>query len=194
MWGHEHSSRKLLRACHRPSERLPLRVMTPVHSFAPISDPQARVLVLGSMPGFASLRLQQYYGHPQNAFWKIVGEVLGFNSAQPYELRTAALVERKVALWDVLASCVREGSLDADIDDATVIANDFAAFFEAHPHIVRVCFNGAKAESVYKKHVLPQLDTRHGMHYVRLPSTSPAHAGMRLQTKAEAWRVLSDGQ
>ena len=168
--------------------------MTPVHSFPPLSNPQARVLVLGSMPGLASLRLQQYYGHPQNTFWKIVGEVLGFDPALAYELRTAALVERGVALWDVLASCVREGSLDADIDDASVIANDFAAFFDAHPQIVRVCFNGAKAESVYKKHVLPQLGARHGMTYLRLPSTSPAHAGMRLQAKAEVWRVLANGQ
>ena len=167
--------------------------MSPVHSFPPLSNPEARVLVLGSMPGLASLRLQQYYGHPQNTFWKIVGEVLGFDPALAYELRTAALVERRVALWDVLASCVREGSLDADIDDASVAANDFATFFDAHPLIVRVCFNGAKAESVYRKHVLPQLDTSRGIHYLRLPSTSPAHAGMRLQAKAEAWRVLADG-
>ena len=168
--------------------------MSPVHSFPPLSIPQARVLVLGSMPGLASLRLQQYYGHPQNAFWKIVGEVLGFDPALAYQLRTAALIERRVALWDVLASCVRDGSLDADIDDASVVANDFAAFFDAHPQIVRVCFNGAKAESVYRKHVRPQLDTSRGIHYLRLPSTSPAHAGMRLQAKVAAWRVLADGQ
>ena len=161
--------------------------MKSVHSFPPLSNPQARVLVLGSMPGLMSLRLQQYYGHPQNAFWKIVGEVLGFDPALAYELRTAALVERRVALWDVLASCVREGSLDADIDDATVVANDFTAFFQTHPHIVRVCFNGAKAESVYRKHVLPQLETQRAIDYVRLPSTSPAHAGMTLAVKLSTW-------
>ena len=168
--------------------------MSPVRSFPPISNLEARVLVLGSMPGVASLRLQQYYGHPQNTFWKIVGELLGFDPAWAYEQRTAAMVEHRVALWDVLATCVREGSLDVDIDDATVIANDFTAFFQTHPHIVRVCFNGAKAESVYRKHVLPQLDTSRGIHYLRLPSTSPAHAGMRLQAKVAAWRVLADGQ
>ena len=164
-----------------------MRAMTPVHSFPPISNPEARVLVLGSMPGLASLRLQQYYGHPQNTFWKIVGAVLGFDPALAYEQRTAALVQRRVALWDVLASCVREGSLDADIDDATVVANDFAAFFDAHPHIVRVCFNGAKAESVFRKQVLPQLGTQRAIDYVRLPSTSPAHAGMTLAVKVSAW-------
>ena len=161
--------------------------MSPVHSFPPLSNPQARVLVLGSMPGLASLRLQQYYGHPQNAFWKITGAVLGFDPALAYEQRTSALVERRVALWDVMASCVREGSLDADIDDASVVANDFAAFFETHPQIVRVCFNGAKAESVFRKHVLPQLGTQRVIDYVRLPSTSPAHAGMTLAVKMSAW-------
>ena len=161
--------------------------MTPVHSFPPLSNPKARVLVLGSMPGLASLRLQQYYGHPQNVFWKIFGGVLGFDPAQPYALRTVALVRRRVALWDVLASCVREGSLDADIDDASVVANDFAAFFETHPHIVRVCFNGAKAESVYRKQVVPQLGTQRAIDYVPLPSTSPAHAGMTLAAKLSAW-------
>ena len=164
-----------------------MRAVTPVRSFPPISNPQVRVLVLGSMPGLASLRLQQYYGHPQNAFWKIVGEVLSFDPAQAYELRTAALVQRRVALWDVLASCVREGSLDADIDDASVVANDFVTFFDAHPQIVRVCFNGAKAESVFRKQVLPQLGTQRAIDYVRLPSTSPAHAGMLLAAKLSAW-------
>ena len=82
---------------------------------------------------------------------------------------------------------MREGSLDADIDDASVVANDFAAFFDAHPHIVRVCFNGSKAESVYRKHVLQQLGTTRAIDYVRLPSTSPAHAGMTLAAKLSAW-------
>ena len=96
------------------------------------------MLVLGSMPGVTSLRLQQYYGHPQNAFWKIVGAVLGFDPASPYAQRMAALVQCRVALWDVLASCARDGSLDSAIDDASAVANDFAAFFKTHPHIVRV--------------------------------------------------------
>jgi len=167
--------------------------MSQIHSFPPIESPAARILVLGSMPGVASLRLQQYYGHPQNAFWKIVGEVLAFDPAIAYEQRTIALVQRRVALWDVLASCVREGSLDSAIDDATAVANDFAVFFQSHPHIVRVCFNGAKAESVYRKHVLQHLGPQRVLEYLRLPSTSPAHAGMRFEARAEAWRVLADG-
>ncbi len=163
---------------------------TLLYSFPPIEGPEARVLVLGSMPGVMSLRMQQYYGHPQNAFWRIVGAVLGFDAAAPYADRVSALVRRKVAVWDVLASCVREGSLDSDIDHATIVVNDFSAFLKAHPYVMRICFNGAKAESVYRKHVLPQLATKRVDH-VRLPSTSPAHAGMPLDTKTDAWRVVN---
>ena len=140
------------------------------------------------MPGVASLRLQQYYGHPQNVFWKIVGAVLGLDPTVAYEKRKAALVRHKIAVWDVLASCVREGSLDSDIDDSSIVANDFAAFFNSHPHVARVCFNGAKAESVYRKHVLPHLVAQRAIDYVRLPSTSPAHAGMAYAAKVELWR------
>ena len=142
------------------------------------------------MPGVASLRLQQYYGHPQNAFRKIMGVVLGLDPTVAYEKRKAALVRHKIAVWDVMASCIREGSLDSDIDDSSIVANDFAAFFNSHPHVARVCFNGAKAESVYRKHVLPHLAAERAVQYVRLPSTSPAHAGMRFEAKAEAWRVI----
>ena len=164
---------------------------TLVYSFPPIEGPGARVLVLGSMPGVMSLRLQQYYGHPQNAFWKIMGPVLGFDAAAPYEDRVSALVRRKVAVWDVLASCVREGSLDSDIDHATIVVNDFVGFLKAHPHVMRICFNGAKAESVYRKHVLPHFAPHRTIGYVRLPSTSPTHAGMPLGRKTEAWCVVN---
>ena len=164
--------------------------MTQVYSFPPVSDARAQVLILGSMPGVMSLRLQRYYGHPQNAFWRIVGELLGFDAAGGYAQRTAALVERKVALWDVLAACVRQGSLDSSIDGGSIVPNDFPAFFARHPGIRRVCFNGAAAERVYRKHVLPRLVMPQEPQYVRLPSTSPAHAGMPYAVKVQAWRVI----
>ncbi len=167
--------------------------MTRIFSFPPLSGADAQVLILGSMPGVASLRLQQYYGHPQNAFWKIVGEILGFDAAGSYAQRTAALVARKVAVWDVLAACVREGSLDSSIDGSSMVPNDFAAFFARHPHIRRVCFNGATAQGAYSKHVLPHGVAANPMEYVRLPSTSPAHAGMPLVAKALAWRAVNLG-
>ena len=148
------------------------------------------MLILGSMPGVASLRLQQYYGHPQNAFWKIVGAVLGFDAALSYQQRTQALVRHKVALWDVLAACVREGSLDSSIDLSSIVPNDFAAFFKRHPHIRRVCFNGAAAANMYQRQVLPGLATVRPIDYVRLPSTSPAHAGMLFAAKLVRWRAI----
>ena len=163
-------------------------------SFPPIAAPDARVLVLGSMPGAASLRLQQYYGHPYNTFWQIMGHWLGFEPALPYEARCAALLRSHVAVWDVLARCVREGSLDAAITRESMVPNDFASFFAAHPGICRVCFNGATAAEVYRRHVLPQLPAPwDALDYRRLPSTSPAHAGMPLAAKREAWTVVRLG-
>lgn len=166
-------------------------IRAPLQSFSAMAGPDARVLVLGSMPGAKSLQLQQYYGHPHNAFWKIMGQLFGFDAAaMPYAQRLAALQAHGVALWDVLASCERAGSLDSAIVDDSIVANDFAAFFAAHPAIQRVCFNGAKAESVFRRHVLPQLVTPHAIDYVRLPSTSPAHAGMPLAAKLAAWECV----
>src|SRR4029450_6263182 len=104
-----------------------------VPSFPAISDPASRVLILGSMPGKASLRARQYYAHPQNAFWKIIAELLELDAAAPYELRLEALRARGVALWDVMKSCTRESSLDSDVIESSIVPNAFASFFRAHP-------------------------------------------------------------
>ncbi|MHB1590463.1 MAG: DNA-deoxyinosine glycosylase, partial [Sulfuricella sp.] len=130
-----------------------------VHSFPPIADARARVLILGSMPGKLSLQAQQYYAHPRNAFWHILGELVGAHADLTYQTRMRVLKANGIALWDVLKSCTREGSLDSDIDDASIIANDFASFHRAHPDIAYIFFNGAKAEACYRKHVLPSLDS-----------------------------------
>ncbi len=164
--------------------------MTRIYSFPPLTSPLARVLILGSMPGVASLRLKQYYGHPQNAFWKIVSDVVGLDASASYPQRSAALVQHRLALWDVLAACVREGSLDSSIDKGSMVPNDFAGFFMRHPHISLVCFNGTAAANIYRKRVLPYLPVHLAIDYICLPSTSPAHAGMTFAAKAHAWQAV----
>jgi len=161
--------------------------MRPVTSFAPLSQPSATVLVLGSMPGVASIQAQQYYAHPRNHFWRIMGSIAGFDASEPYAERVAALTGSGIAVWDVLQSCVRPGSLDSAIQAGTRVANDFVSFFDEHRHIGTVCFNGGEAEKSYQRYVLPGLSVR-GVTYVRLPSTSPAHAAASWDTKLAAWR------
>ncbi len=162
-----------------------------VTGFAPESRPDARVLVLGTMPGVASLTANRYYAHPRNAFWPIAAALLGFDAALPYEARIAALNGARVALWDVLAACVRPGSLDAAIDAKSAQANDFAGFLAAHPGIVRICFNGGGAQGLFRRHVLPGLSQSHPhLEYAALPSTSPAHAAMPFAAKLAAWRPI----
>jgi len=161
-----------------------------VSGFPPISGSDARVLVLGSMPGVASLQAQQYYAHSRNAFWPIMGALFGFVATGPYAQRVAALVAQQVAVWDVLKSCLRAGSLDADIERQSVVANDFAGFFDRHRQIRRVCFNGAMAESLYRRHVASHGGRGELLEFLRMPSTSPAHAGMSIADKATTWRAV----
>jgi hypoxanthine-DNA glycosylase len=158
--------------------------MTRIHSFPPAADAHATALILGSMPGKESLKQQQYYAHPQNAFWKIMGELVGAHPALLYPQRLHALTAAHIALWDVLHTCEREGSLDSDIEQEE--ANDFAAFLARHPNITRVYFNGAKAEQSFKRFVLGKQKLP-PLEFARLPSTSPAHAGMRYEEKLKVW-------
>jgi TDG/mug DNA glycosylase family protein len=165
-----------------------------VHGFGPVANTSSRLLILGSMPGKASLRAGQYYAHPRNAFWRIMGELFGIDPSASYDERIAGLLASRIALWDVLASCTREGSLDSDIDDASLVVNPLAAFLRAHPGIRTVCFNGAKAESCYRKHVLADaLREDHPIAYHRLPSTSPANAALAHARKLAAWRAACAG-
>ena len=160
------------------------------HSFPPIASPDSTVLILGSMPGIVSLRERQYYAHPQNAFWKITGEILGFDPASAYTTRVSSLKNYRIALWDVLKSCTREGSLDSHIDETTIVTNNFRRFFAAHPDIRLICFNGAKAAELYSRHVQPRLRGPLAHDHLRLPSTSPANASIPRAEKLRAWRVI----
>ncbi len=160
-----------------------------IHSFKPIEDANAEILILGSMPGRASLIAGQYYAHAQNAFWRIIAELLKFDAAAPYGTRLRALKSARIALWDVLRSCTREGSLDSMIERDTQTANDFRTFFRTHRKISHVFFNGTKAEASFKRHVLRDIDGI-SVSYARLPSTSPAYATMSFADKLGAWRVI----
>jgi double-stranded uracil-DNA glycosylase len=161
--------------------------------FPPIANRNAEVLILGSLPGRKSLEMQQYYAHPQNAFWRLVTQTLGAEWPLPYTRRVKLLTAHRIALWDVLAAAERPGSLDSSIVHASVQANDFEAFFRAHPHIRRVYFNGRKAEELYYRIVMPKLSAEFAaLRYVSMPSTSPAHAGMTFAKKLERWKTIKE--
>lgn len=161
--------------------------MTDLYGFPPIADAHARILILGSMPGQASLDAQQYYAHPRNLFWPIMAQLLQFDPALDYPSRTQTLMEHGVALWDVLQSCQREGSLDVNIRQET--ANDFNHFLVDHPQIRAIFFNGDKAAKSFRQRVLPQMN-RTDLRLIRLPSTSPANASQSLMMKQQAWQQI----
>jgi len=167
--------------------------MTRLHGFKPIEDRNARALILGSMPGSASLAAGQYYAHSQNAFWRIISQLLRLDLTSSYEVRAQALKSARIALWDVLQSCVREGSLDTMIKRDTQIANDFQTFFKTHTNITHIYFNGTKAEHYFMRYVVHNIDSR-AISFLRLPSTSPAYAAMTFEQKLSAWRALVEPQ
>lgn len=156
--------------------------------FAPAARPDARVLILGSMPGVASLEASQYYAFPRNAFWPIMGELFGAGPQLDYAARLQVLNDKHIALWDVIQTCIRPGSLDSAIRDSGMITNDFEGFFKTHPNIGHVCFNGRKAADLFGKRVKPSLSVQ--CEYHLMPSTSPANAGTGYTAKLEAWSLL----
>ena len=165
-------------------------------SFSPIVGKHAKTLILGSMPGAASLAAQQYYAHPRNAFWPIMTQWLKIPFDVPYQYKVAALTNSPIALWDVLHTCHRIGSLDSNIETETQIVNDFRSFFSNHPTIKHVFFNGGKAYTSFKRSVQSRHEER--QHLLLLPSTSPANARMTFEEKTRIWHekidsVLSNG-
>lgn len=180
--------RPIIMGRHTPSSRMSSNFAA---SFAPSSDLNARTLILGSIPGRESLRAERYYAHPRNQFWTIMATLLGFAPDAPYADRLMALQRHGIALWDVMHSCQRVGSLDASIEPDSIEANDFAAFFQSHPAIRAVFFNGATAQATFNQHVLSGLPAL-PLHYTRLPSTSPAHAALSFGQKLAAWKCILD--
>lgn len=154
--------------------------------FAPSVDENCTTLILGSMPSVKSLEQNQYYAHPQNRFWKLMAIFLNDGVIPSiYEQRLQMLRENHIALWDSIDSCVREGSLDSAICDE--VANDFTAFLEKYPNIVRICFNGGKSFQCFKKYNKEVLKNPK-IQFFKLPSTSPANARFRLADLQEKWQ------
>ena len=160
-----------------------------LRGFPPIATSRANCLILGSMPGVDSLRAQQYYAHPRNAFWPIMGELCGATPSLSYDARKQRLNRAGIAVWDVIASCRRSGSLDSKIDRHSIVVNHFEKFFCEYSKITRIFFNGATAEALFTRYVRPSLKVRE-FEYRRLPSTSSAYAGMGFEAKGEAWSVV----
>ena len=159
--------------------------------FPPIVDDGATVLVLGSLPSQKSIEASEYYAHPQNAFWHIMGELFGAGPEVSYAKRTESLKLNNIAVWDVLASSDRPGSMDSDIDLSTAMPNDFPAFLEANDGIRLVCFNGQKAARMFEDLVLSQYpELQSGLRYETLPSTSPAYASMPYDEKLRKWTIV----
>ncbi len=154
-----------------------------LHGLPPVIDSRARVLILGSFPSAASLAAQQYYAHPQNQFWRILGAVIGQPPLKEiaYAARLVAVQAAGIGIWDVFASCERAGSLDAAIRNA--VANDLAHVRKSAPGLQRVCFNGRMAARRIRE--VEAL----GFEALVLPSTSPAHAGMDVAEKLARWRA-----
>lgn len=157
-------------------------------AFEPVAPPNARILILGSMPSVESLNQGFYYAHPRNAFWRILAQVYGEAVPQAVPEKIALLQRQGLALWDALQSCEREGSLDSAIRDPR--ANDFAALFDRCAGIRRILFNGGTAQRLFMKAGGAYAQ---GRDCRRLPSTSPAYT-LSYERKLALWReALKDG-
>ncbi len=159
-----------------------------IESFPPIGDSSACILVLGTMPGEESLRANQYYANSRNSFWKIMARFYGFAEDSTYQEKTESLKINGVAVWDVMHTCVRFGSIDSNIRQETIKTHDFLSFFREYPKITKICFNCRKAEQEFKRNVFPTLSTKlKCIAYMRLPSTSSAMTQKTFEEKYTEW-------
>ncbi len=152
---------------------------------------ECRVLVLGSMPGDASLQAAHYYAHPRNRFWPLMASLCGFAADLPYDVRMQALHDAGVGLWDVIGQCERRGSLDASIVRGSEVANPVADLLVAHRSIVAIALNGGKAAEAFRRHIASGLPQAHRPAVFALPSTSPANAAFQHARLSAAWDAIA---
>jgi len=174
----------LLVACSKP-------LMEVTEGFLPILGTEAHTLILGTLPSQQSLVKQQYYGHPRNAFWPIMGELFATGPEIPYAERTQLLSNHGIAVWDVLKSGSRPGSMDAAIDAECAMPNDFASLYTDHPELTLVCFNGQAAGRLFRDLVPDKVQgSLSAIRYITMPSTSPAYAAMSVVDKLDRWAII----
>ena len=156
------------------------------YGFPPVAAADARLLILGSMPGVASLDAVRYYAHPRNVFWRIMGDLLGAGPALPYEQRLQRLTAAGIALWDVIGACRRRGSLDAAIDPVSIRINPIGELLSDRPSIARVVTHGGLASRLFARHLAAALPRP--VEIRAMPSTSPANASWSHARKHAAWQ------
>ena len=162
-----------------------------ITGFPPLGSTRATILILGSMPGAASLQAQEYYAYKHNAFWRIMQALYGISADAPYRKRCRLLMQQGVAVWDTVHRCIRETSSDSDILTGSVVANDFDTFYRRHRRINHIYFNGTAAARLYQRHVLPLLPPNTAaLARTTLPSTSPANAALSFADKLTRWQVI----
>lgn len=161
-----------------------------IYGFPPVSGGDPGVLILGSMPSVRSLEYGRYYGHPRNHFWKLIFAVLELPPEIDYELRLEVLRREGIALWDVIAHCRREGSLDQAIRDP--VCNDIGGFIRDHPGLCLICFNGSTAERQYYRCIDDEKISKKPA-FLRLPSSSPipTRVHKRWEDKLPEWKVIA---
>lgn len=155
-----------------------------IYSFPPIEANNPKVLILGTMPSVKSLALKQYYGHPQNSFWKLMFEIFSQPYLDNYSVKTQLLIDNKICLWDVLQVCEREGSLDSNISKE--IENDIKGLLSRNKQVSTVCFNGKSAEKYFQKYI-GNIET---VNQIILPSTSPANTRLTYRDKLKEWTII----
>ena len=151
------------------------------HTFKPIYNQESKILILGSFPSVKSRENQFYYGHPQNRFWKVIAHILEKEVPETVEEKKRLLLTNKIAIWDVIASCTIQGSIDTLIKD--VVVNDFSEILE-NSAVEKIFVNGTKAYELYHKYA----EKETGIKAIKLPSTSPANAAWSLERLCEAWK------